>query len=277
MLRIYLDILVITNAVITMIYIKCISKITHTYVKNLRLFLGSSLGGIASIIVVMNNSGFLRSALITTAKLAIAGTIVLISFKCRSLKNAIKYMFMYFLMDIIFSGICLIIWETTESSIIFVKNYTVYFNISLLHMIAAVILIYAFISVYEWILRCKMNAAESYKAVYTIGDYEVEIPAIADSGNKLCDTFTGTPVVIFCCSELYEHFNLDNEKLYLQSGFRLTPYTTIKEKSVIPITSKGNVKIIDSRNNIKSIKCCVGITRSDDRKAQAIFNPYILI
>ena len=132
------------------------------------------------------------------------------------------------------------------------------------------------ISAYEWILRQKMNVTESYRAIYSIGDYEIELPAIADSGNKLCDTFTDTPVVIFCCSELFDHFNLDNEKLYLQSGFRLTPYTTIKGKSVIPITSKGNVIITDSKNNTKAIECCIGVTRSDNIKAKAIFNPCLL-
>lgn len=276
-MRIYLDILIITNAVITMIYIKCISKITHTYISNTRLFLGSTIGGISSIIVILNSSGFVRSALITTGKFLIEALIIVVTFKCRSFKATVRYVFMYFLMDIVFSGICLIIWETTKSSVIFVKNYTVYFNISLIHMIIAVILIYVMISAYEWILRQRMNVTENYRAIYSIGDYEIELPAIADSGNKLCDTFTGTPVVIFCCSELFEHFNLDNEKLYLQSGFRLTPYTTIKGKSVIPITSKGNVKIADSKNNIKNVKCCIGVTRSDNRKAKAIFNPCLLI
>ncbi|MGN0601450.1 MAG: sigma-E processing peptidase SpoIIGA [Oscillospiraceae bacterium] len=275
-MKIYLDVLIITNSIITLIYIQCICKITHIKISRIRLLLSSAFGGIASLIVILNNEGFIKSALITTLKLLIAGIIILIAFNIKSFKLSLKYIFLYFLMDIVFSGICLIIWQTTKSKIIYVKNYTVYFSISLLHMTVAAILIYGIISVYEWILRRKFNKAEKYKAIYSIGDYEIELKAIADSGNKLCDPFTGIPVVIFCCNELFEHFNLDNEKLFLQSGFRLTPYSTVSGKSVIPITSKGTVKILDGNNNVKNIRCCVGITRNNNQQARAIFNPCLI-
>lgn len=143
-------------------------------------------------------------------------------------------------------------------------------------MTVATILIYCIISAYEWLLRRKYNASESYRAIYSIGNYQLELPAIADSGNKLCDPFTAVPVVIFCCNELYDHFNLDNDRLHLQAGFRLTPCTTINGESFIPITSKGNVTITDSHKNAKSIKCCIGIIRNEKQKAKAIFNPSLL-
>ena len=275
-MKIYLDVLIITNAVITMIYIQCICKLTHSRISKIRQFVCSSIGGISSLIVILNSNGFFRSVLITTAKLAVAGLIVLIAFNINSIKAFIKYIFLYFLMNIVFSGVCLLVWNITESKIIYVKNFTVYFNISLLHMVIAAILIYGIISVYEWILRRKFNCSESYRATYSIGEYELELPAISDSGNKLCDPFTGTPIVIFSCNERFEHFNLDNEKLYPQGGFRLAPYSTISGNSFIPITSKGNVKITDSQDNVKLVKCCIGITRNDNQKARAVFNPCLL-
>ena len=275
-MKIYLDVLIITNAVITLIYLQCICKITHSTISRIRILLSAAVGGISSLIVIVNSGGFIKSALVTAAKLAISGLIVLISFKSHSIKSFFKYIFLYFFIDIVFSGICLAVWNITKSRIIYVKNFTVYFDISLLQMVVAAVIIYGIISIYEWILRRKFNSAEKYKAVYCIGDYQLELPAISDSGNKLCDPFTGMPVVIFSCNELFEHFNLDNEKFYLQGGFRLTPYSTISGESFIPITSKGKVKITDSHNNEKIVKCCIGITRNDKHKAKAIFNPCLL-
>lgn len=276
-MRIYLDVLMITNGIISLIFINCISKITHTKVTNLRMLLSCFIGGASSLLMIINTSSFLKSLGVTSIKFIAVIIIMMVSFKCKTLKDAIKYIFLYVFLDLVFSGLCLLIWQITDSKLIYIRNYTVYFNISIIHMIIAVILIYITISIYEWILRRKFNRSERYKAIYSIGNYEIEINAISDSGNSLCDPFTGTPVVIFCCNELFDHFNLENENLYIQNGFRLTPYTTVLGKSVIPVTSKGNVKIVDSNENIKDIKCCVGIKRCDNEKSRAIFNPCLLI
>lgn len=275
-MKIYLDVLIITNAVITIVYIKCISKITHYDISKLRAGISSIIGGVASLLVIAQSDSFIKSALIAIIKIAVSSLIVLIAFKVNSIKKFIRYIFLYFFMNLIFTGICFIIWQAVGSSIIYIKNFTVYFNISLLHMTVATILIYCIISIYEWLLYKKFSLSESYKAIYSIGDYQLELPAISDSGNRLCDPFTATPVVIFCCNELYDHFNLDNDRVHLHAGFRLTPCSTISGESVIPITSKGKVTITDSRKNSKVVKCCVGITRNENQKARAIFNPDLL-
>ncbi|MGN1114858.1 MAG: sigma-E processing peptidase SpoIIGA [Oscillospiraceae bacterium] len=277
LLKIYIDTLIITNAVITLIYIQCICKITHISISRIRILLSSAIGGISSLILLINISGFIISSVITIAKLLIIAVITFSAFNYRKLKDAVKYIFLYFLMDIIFSGICFLIWQTTGTKIIYVRNFTVYVNISLLQMIAAVIFIYIIISIYEWLTRVKFSKTESYKAVYSVGNYSIELKAVADSGNKLCDSFTGMPVVIFSSDELYDHYNLDNDNCYIQSGFRLTPYSTINGSGLIAVTSKGNVTIIDSKKNTKNIKCCIGITRSNSQKAKAIFNPSLLL
>ena len=276
-MRIYLDVLMITNGIITLIFINCLCKITHKKVSNLRMLLGCFIGGIASLLMIFEADNFFKSLIVTILKLLAVIVIVKITFNLKSIKKAIKYIFLYSFLDFLFSGICLGLWQLTNSNLIFMKNYTVYFNISILQMIVAVVLIYIIISIYEWVIRRKFNSAEHYKAVYSIGNFEIELKAVCDSGNNLCDSFTGNPVVIFCCNELFDHFNLDNENMYLQNGFRLAPYSTISGNNVIPITSKGNVKIIDSKENIMNVKCCVGIKRSDNEKSRAIFNPCLLI
>ncbi|MGN1133137.1 MAG: sigma-E processing peptidase SpoIIGA [Oscillospiraceae bacterium] len=276
-LKIYIDTLIITNAVIALIYIQCISKITHTTITRSRLLFSSVLGGISSLILLININGFLISSLITIFKIFIIAVITFVSFNYKKIKDALKYIFLYFFMDVIFSGICFMIWQSTGSKIIYVRNFTVYVNISLIQMIAAAILIYIIISVYEWLTRTKLSKAESYKVIYSIGNYSIEMKAIADSGNKLCDSFTGMPIVIFSSDELYNHYNLDNDNYYIQSGFRLTPYSTINGSGLIAVTSKGNVTIIDSKNNRKNVKCCIGITKSNSTKAKAIFNPSLLL
>ena len=275
-LKIYLDVLVITNCILNLIILQCVCKITHTKISHLRLFLSSFIGGISSLLVIVNPNGMIKSIAVTILKILLIGVIIVTAFGLLNAKRFIRYIFLYFFINLIFAGISLLLWQITDSSIIYIKNYTVYFDISLLHLVAAAIIIYIVITVYEWILRRKNNSDENYRAKYSVGNYEIEMPAIADSGNKLCDSFTGTPVVIFYCSELYEHFNLENENQYALGGFRVTPFSTVSGNGVIPITSKGNVVITDSGGNSKCIKCCTGILKNENNKSRAIFNPCLL-
>ncbi|MBQ9375822.1 MAG: sigma-E processing peptidase SpoIIGA [Ruminococcus sp.] len=275
-MKIYLDVLIITNCITTLVFLSSISRITHRNSSKLRTTLSSLIGGISSLIVVLNPHGFLQSVAITIIKLLLITLIVFIAFNLKSIKALAKYIFLYFFIELVFAGISLLLWQITDSKIIYIKNYTVYFDISLIYLVIATIVIYAIISLYEWLLWIKFNKVEKYKATYTIGNYEIKLPAIADTGNKLYDLFTGTPIVVFCSAELYEHFNLDNVSQYSIAGFRLSPYSTVSGDSVIPITSKGSVTISDSSGNKAPVKCCVGVIHNGKNKSRAIFNPCLL-
>lgn len=275
-MKIYLDVLIITNCIMTIVYLQCISRITHTAISKNRMVISSLTGGIASLIVAVNANGFLQSFAVTIVKFLLIALIVFIAFKLKKAKDFAKYIFLYFFIELIFAGISLLLWQITGSRIIYVRNYTVYFDISLIQLVIAAIVIYLIISVYEWILRYKFSPSEKFRATYSIGNYSIELPAIADTGNRLCDAFTGMPIVIFYSGELYEHFNLDNEKLYPLGGFRIAPYSTVSGNSVMPITSKGTVTITDSSGNSKPVKCCVGVIHSGKNKSRAIFNPTLL-
>lgn len=275
-MKIYLDVLIITNCIMTMIYLQCISRITHSKISKARIVISSLTGGVSSLIVAVNAQGFIQSCAVTTVKFILIGLIVFIAFNIRKPKDFAKYIFLYFFMELIFAGVSLLLWQITDSRIIYVKNYTVYFDISLIHLVIAAIVIYGIISIYEWLLRRKFNTLEKYKAKYLIGNYEIELPAIADSGNKLCDVFTGMPIVIFYSGELFEHFNLDEERSYPLGSFHITPYSTVSGEGVMPVTSKGRVTITDSMGNSKSVKCCIGIIHNGKNKSRAIFNPCLL-
>lgn len=275
-MKIYLDVLIITNCVMTLIFLSCISRLTHSATSRVRLVLSSCIGGIASLIVAVNTNGFFQSVCVTLVKFLLIGLIVFTAFDLRTPARLLKYIFLYFFCELVFAGVSLLIWEMTDSRIIYVKNYTVYFDISLIYLVVATILIYVILSVYEWLRTYRFSAYERYKAVYTIGNYAVELPAVADTGNNLHDAFTGVPIIIFFSAELFEHFNLDCPEKYTLESFRIAPYSTIGGNGILPVTSKGNVTISDSKGNSKQVKCCVGILHSGKDKSRAIFNPCLL-
>lgn len=82
-MKIYLDVLIITNCIMTMIYLQCISRITHSRIKRSRIVISSLTGGIASLIVAVNAKTFIQSCAVTTVKLTLIGLIVFISFNIK--------------------------------------------------------------------------------------------------------------------------------------------------------------------------------------------------
>lgn len=275
-MKIYIDILFITNFIITLMYIKGLAAITHISISKLRTAAAGMFGGSSSIIIIATPESFWAAVAVTLLKIAAVIITIIIAVGRCGIKRIIRYFFLYIAMNFIFAGCCVLLWEITGSKIIYIKNCTVYLDISLIDLTASVILAYIVIVIYDKIKDRSFTRSQSYKAKYKIGDYEITISAIADSGNALCDSFTGIPVVIFYCNELFEHFDLDEESKFTMNGFRLIPCTTISGSCLLPVTGKGSVEIIDKNNFSKTVKCYTGIARSGNNKSRAIFNPVLL-
>ena len=66
-MKIYLDVLMITNAVITLIYINCICRVMHEKISSARETAAAAVGGAGSLIAVLDSSSFLGALGITAA------------------------------------------------------------------------------------------------------------------------------------------------------------------------------------------------------------------
>lgn len=271
-MKIYVDVLVITNAVVTLCYIECICRITHEKAELKRELTAASVGGACSLIAAVETHSFVGALGVTLIKFGAVSAVIAIAFGKRAF---IKRLFLYMLCDLLLGGVCFFIISVSRSEIVFIKNYTVYFDVSLFQIGICCAAVYGIISVYERIVRRRMNGVKKYRATYTCGMYEISVPAVSDTGNNLCDSFTGESVVIFRCDEMFSHYNLDRTEQLSFYGFHPVPYQTINGGGLIYVTSKGSVKI-SCKEYSKKVGCCVGILPSSGESV-AIFNPALLI
>lgn len=275
-MKIYLDVLMITNSIITLLYLQCICRIVHQKTDVRREIAACVIGGAGSLIAIAESSSFLGALAITLAKLGLITAVILTAFRPVNFEAFAKRLFLYILTELIFGGCCFMLVNLTRKEILCIRNYTVYFDVSLLEIAVCCALVYMLISVYETVQRKRADSARRYRIQYSVGKYEISMPAIADTGNKLCDSFTGAPVVVLCCDEMYRRYNLDRSEQLGFYGFRPLPYSTINGTGLIYVTSKGRTKIT-GRNFCKEIDCCVGIVPEDGHGSRAIFNPCVLL
>jgi stage II sporulation protein GA (sporulation sigma-E factor processing peptidase) len=275
-LKIYLDVLIITNSIVTLIYLQCICRIVHQKIGTKREAAACAAGGIGSLIAMAETSSFIGAFAVTAAKACIITAVILIAFTPGNFADYAKRFFLYILIELIFGGSCFMLVNATHKDILCIRNYTVYFDISLVEIAVCCAFVYILIIVCETVQRKKADSAQKYVACYSVGKYEISMPAIADTGNRLCDSFTGAPVVIFCSDELYKRYNLDRGEQLAFYGFHPVPYSTVNGVGLIYVTSKGSTRIT-SKNLCKDVDCCIGILPEDNCGRRAIFNPCILL
>ncbi len=275
-MKIYLDVLMLSNALITLVFVRLLSLITHTALRRRGLLLSMLAGAAGSLIILIRPDGFAESLLLTAGKLAISALTVAIAFSLRKIGRVIRFTAAYIAVNIAFGGICMLLWELTGAGFVRAHNLTVYFNVPLWLLMLCVAAAYLLISVYERLCFRAEVKAKRYRAVYTLGDYSIDLPAVSDTGNKLRDCFSGEPVVIFASDRLCEHFGIDDTSALTVQGFRLIPYSTVAGGGLLPVTLRGTVTVSDGEQLRKELRCAVGITRSRGRE-RAVFDPALLI
>lgn len=274
-MKIYLDILMITNAVITLIYLRCICRITHERLTLKRELTSAAIGGAGSLLVTAQSSGFGGALIITTAKLAVILLIVIQAYRPASLSVLVRRTALFLLFELLLGGACMAWVSLTHSPVILIKNYVVYFDVTLPQLGFCCAAVYLATMLLETVKRRSDTSVKRYRAEYRLGAYSLTLPAIADTGNRLCDSFTGAPVVIFRSDELYSRLNLDRPEQLLFYGFHPVPFETIGGEGLIYVTCRGSVTISDADCS-RPVSCCTGVLPSGGKKGYAIFDPEIL-
>ena len=283
MISIYLDVLIITNIYINYFLIKATARFTHTALKISRCIIGSSVGAVFSLIILLP---LRNNVIILLLKLLSAFVIIIVSYYKITLKRLIKLTFIFFVINFAFAGIITLICEITKLKVIVINNYCVYFDIPILFFAVSTIIAYFSICLITYILEKNFNKEHSYKVLVDIFDKQYLFDAICDTGNSLSDSFTGKPIVVCNSKQLSEKidFDINNEDieqcykkiLKKNNAFRLLPYSTIKGDGIIPVIKPDKIFIKNDKNEVKPVDAFIGITNNSGKQSQAIFNPSLL-
>lgn len=268
---IYADVLVITNIYFTYFFIKILCLIFHIKTSAKRVAFASVAGGISALLILLPINDFI----ITILKLIAVFVIIFICGFAKDKYGIIKYSLTFIIINVVFTGMCFALWKISGGKMIYVKNFTVYFDISLIMLIIVTIIVYFVMIIVDYFLINRRNLSGIYTISFSMFNKEYSFKGIVDTGNDLYDYFSGRSVIICKSNELMGLYKeLLNQNI--NTGFRLIPYTTISGDSLIPIKSIQGIKVTDIEGNCKEVRACIGITSSKDDEPAAIFNPGIL-
>lgn len=252
---IYADILVATNMIVNYFLLRSSAALIKCEHKTSRFLISSFAGGIFSLVIFVENMNLFSSAAFKLLTLII---LVLIAFKIKSLKVFLKCAGAFFLSNFIFAGIMLAISTAILPNASIYKNGVVYFDLNILTLSVISVICYLIIEIISKFTKSKVPE----KCIYDMGiHYEgisVDGKALYDSGNTLCDCFSGKPVII--CEKSFLMPLLEGNELTEMKNFRLIPFSTIKNSGALPAFMADKVTVQISGINHTAEKIYVAIT-----------------
>ena len=268
---IYLDVLIFTNFIISISFLLLTKKLTHTYSPVFFTILGAIIGSLSSVVILIESTLIALAVKILVMLLQIS-----VCFKTKSIKKISVLSLVYFIINISYSGLCIIFWNIFDKKLFYIKNLTVYFDVDTGMLIGLVIIIYVIISIYEYLTRNKFDKFKKYTVKCTISGNEYTYKGIADTGNALVDYYYSVPVAVITSDKLYEDLKLKDENYVLNNKLHLLPCSTINGEGYIYVTKPMKVEISDGKTS-KKCEVCIGISHQENQNEKCIFNPKILI
>ena len=189
---VYLDVLIILNIYVSYFLFKGSAKLMSLKTGKFRVFLGSIFGGLYSLIILFNMSDF-EFVLI---KLCMGVSLVLIVFATKSIKQTLKCGLYFFLVNFIYGGFMFALWTFFAPNNMAYRNGVAYFDITALTLVISTIVAYLGITLVTMILNKRSTAEQFVDITVSLNGREAMIQAFVDTGNKLCDIFTGLPVIV---------------------------------------------------------------------------------
>lgn len=262
---IYIDVLFIINFFITFLLLQLTAKLCKKSTSVLRFILASTFGGIYSFILLVDNLPIYITAL---SKIVSTIIILLIAFKFQRVKSFALSGVCFMFSSLIFLGVIIGIYFLTGTNTVTINNSVVYFNIGAKALL--------FCTLFAYLLSCIVvrlhNKSLAKNEIYTLeiesNGEKVTLFALADTGNKLKEPFSNSPIIV-ARRESVEHLANDN--------IRLVPTTTVNGKSLLVAFKPDRITVKTAKGSVPIENAYVAMSNDISSDSfSAVINPEIL-
>lgn len=243
---IYVDVLIIINIYINYGLLLLSSVIGKINAERLRILLASLFGGIYSLIILVPS---ISDTAVSVSRIPALAVMVLLAFGYGSRKEYIRASLIFLGINLVFAGAMFMLWFLVSPGNMYYNGGVVYFGIDALTLVLMTIGAYLIIRLISFFSKRKTTHGFTYNLrIYASGKV-FTCKGIYDSGNSLCDPFSGEGVIVadvdlfdgIFDKSIFEDF----EKSQGKHNLRLIPVGTISGTHLMPsfraerITVKG--------------------------------------
>ncbi len=271
---IYIDVLLALNLYINYFLIRSAALLLRAKPSPKRCLLAAAIGAASSLVILIPDLPVVAALLI---KAATGVAMVLTAFGIGSKYDVVLRVLVMLSVSFIFSGLMLALCSFVAPLGMVCSNGITYFDIPISAVAVLTIIAYCVIKVIRRFTDKKISSSDISEVTIRCGDIAAKLKGFPDTGNGLCDPFSGRPVII-CTAATIETILPDNVRLYLSGeladdiGIRLVPCNTVTSEGLIPIFNADSVLIKG-----KNADAVIGVSKCGFRTdIDCIFDPKIL-
>lgn len=190
---IYVDVLFVTNFFITFLLLQITSRLSKLNRSIFRLVLSSAIGGIYSLIILLDE---LSPIIVFLSKILSAFIIVFVAFKFYRVKTFLRTYFIFIFSSLIMLGVVIGACFLFHIQYVAINNSTVYFDISAKAIILSGIFAYIISVVVVRFHNRILSSNELYTLVIENNGSSATMLAFLDNGNHLREPFSNMPVIV---------------------------------------------------------------------------------
>ncbi len=256
LLIVYVDVLIVLNTLINYFILLGVRKLTRAHTVRWRIALGALSAGFSSLLIFIDDYG----VLMTLLKMLTAVITIVITFGIKPYKQFLKRLFLLFAITFIFGGFVLAVYIFFDKDVMIYSNGIIYFDVSMTFLIICAVISYFIITMISRITDKKAPVNKEYITNIQNNGLNITCTALMDTGNNLCDPFSGYPVIMVDKSIFSQLFNEDK--------IRLIPVSTVNGDSLIRAFKPENVSI----NNFATNKVYIGESNTKLQEYRVILN-----
>jgi stage II sporulation protein GA (sporulation sigma-E factor processing peptidase) len=280
-MTVYADILLVINLFVNYALLMCSSMIMKRNSRPLRILLGASVGALYGLVIFLPA---LPKAAELILRLIATALIVFAAFGYKNLRYFLRSFFTFFAVSLGFGGIMLVLWVTVAPVGMVYNNGAVYFDINLVVLAVSTVVSFAVISLISHFTA--RTAPKESVALVSVGrgNNIVRATALIDTGNSLCEAFSGYPVALgeygtlekILPSAVREY--LDGKEITPSADFRVVMHKTVSGTGVLPVFRPDFIEVRTATRTVRTDKAYIAVTKSNLSRGEyaLLLNPEIL-
>ena len=270
-LVVFVYVLIVIKLYVNYFLIRATAMIMRRVCSRKRCILSAFIGALGSLVILLPEQPFWAVVLF---KIALGALVVFITFgKQKPADIAICSLF-FLVVSFTFAGVMMALWTFSAPLGMVWSNGTAYFNIPLSAIAAFTAAAYCAVRLVRFFADKRLHCDKICSVRIASGDREITLRGLCDTGNELCDLFTGKPVVVCCFDKIAPLAPGDVLGYFegrLADSLRIIPCRTISSESLVPIF-KADITI-----DGKHADGFVGVTkRALGNDIDCVFNPKII-
>ncbi|MDE6728768.1 MAG: sigma-E processing peptidase SpoIIGA [Oscillospiraceae bacterium] len=271
---VYVDVLIALNLYINYFLIRATAMIMRRVCSRKRCVLSALVGALGALMILLPELPFFAVVLF---KIALGTIIVLITFGRQKPADIAVCALFFLVVSFTFAGVMIALWTFSAPLGMVWSNGTAYFNIPIAALAAFTAAAYCAIRLVRFIADKRLHCNKICSVKITDGAHTVELRGLCDTGNELCDLFSGKPVVICLFDKIMPivpQSVLDYFDGKIPENLRVIPFRTLASK-----TAETLIHIFKADITIdgKATDGFAGVTKNPlGNDVDCVFNPKII-